>query len=57
MMNNGMTIKYKKDNSIGVEVVELPFKGRRFNFYIALPKKMDGIIALGMLIFLSQKMS
>ncbi|XP_059154810.1 leukocyte elastase inhibitor-like isoform X2 [Physella acuta] len=46
MMNDNMTIKYKKDNSIGIEVVELPFNGERFHFYIALPEEVNGITDL-----------
>ncbi|XP_059168945.1 leukocyte elastase inhibitor-like [Physella acuta] len=46
MMRDDMTIKYKKDNSIGIEVVELPFNGERFHFYIALPEKVNGIKGL-----------
>nr|KAI8738076.1 leukocyte elastase inhibitor-like [Biomphalaria glabrata] len=46
MMHDDRSIKIKRDNSNGVDVAELPFKGGRFSLYIALPQKVDGITDL-----------
>ncbi|XP_059170296.1 serpin B4-like [Physella acuta] len=46
MMNSAMTIKYKKDDELNVQVAELPFKGKRFGFYIVLPETADDISSL-----------
>ncbi|XP_059165405.1 serpin B4-like [Physella acuta] len=46
MMDQSNYIKYKKDKSNQVDVAELPYKGGRFAFYIALPKKKDGLANL-----------
>ncbi|XP_059179561.1 serpin B3-like [Physella acuta] len=46
MMNDNRTMNYKQDNSMAVDVVEMPFKGGRISLYIALPHKMDGITSL-----------
>ncbi|CAL1535312.1 unnamed protein product [Lymnaea stagnalis] len=43
MMHDERTLKIKRDNSNGVDVAELPFKGGRFSLYIALPQKVDGV--------------
>ncbi|CAL1535203.1 unnamed protein product [Lymnaea stagnalis] len=39
----GHHARYKNDDALGVDVVELFFKGNQFSFYIALPQKVDGI--------------
>ncbi|XP_059179576.1 leukocyte elastase inhibitor-like [Physella acuta] len=57
MMNNVQRVMYKSDNSLGVEVVELPFTDRRFSFYIALPLKIDGITDLEKLILFKDKVN
>ncbi|XP_059170328.1 serpin B4-like [Physella acuta] len=46
MMHSAMTIKYKKDDELNVQVAELPFKGKRFGFYIVLPETADDISSL-----------
>ncbi|XP_059165404.1 serpin B3-like [Physella acuta] len=46
MMQVDRNIKHKKDKPNQVDVAELPFKGGRFAFYIALPKKIDGLANL-----------
>ncbi|KAH9498133.1 hypothetical protein Btru_008338 [Bulinus truncatus] len=38
--------RIKRDNSNNLDVVELPFLGKRFALYIALPRTVDGITDL-----------
>ncbi|XP_059168240.1 antichymotrypsin-2-like [Physella acuta] len=56
MMAKEMEIKHKKDTSNHVQVAEIPFKGRRFALYIALPLKVGGIASLEQLISHPTKM-
>ncbi|XP_005100652.1 plasminogen activator inhibitor 1-like [Aplysia californica] len=46
MMNIDQTFMYKRDDSLRVDVIVLPFKGNRFGLYIALPHDVDGVNAL-----------
>ncbi|XP_059168245.1 serpin B4-like [Physella acuta] len=46
MMVETMDIQYKFDKTNEVDVAELPFEGKRFALYIALPRKVDGIASL-----------
>ncbi|KAH9525833.1 Serpin B3 [Bulinus truncatus] len=50
MMKDMRNVNIKRDNSNGVDIAELPFKGSRFSMYIALPQKVDGVIKLEQLL-------
>ncbi|XP_055862102.1 serpin B6-like isoform X3 [Biomphalaria glabrata] len=57
MLDNDRTLNIKRDNTIGVDVAEFPFKGGRFSFYIALPQTAEAITELEMLLPLPGKTS
>ncbi|KAK6967364.1 serpin B4 [Biomphalaria glabrata] len=46
MHNTEKIIRFKRDVALGVDVVVLPFQGKRFCLYIVLPHKLDGITDL-----------
>ncbi|XP_055861304.1 serpin B4-like [Biomphalaria glabrata] len=46
MHNTEKNIRFKRDVAHGVDVVVLPFQGKRFCLYIVLPHKLDGITDL-----------
>ncbi|XP_055863186.1 leukocyte elastase inhibitor-like [Biomphalaria glabrata] len=50
MMTDDRNVNIKRDDVNKVDIAELPFKGGRFSFYIALPQAIDGITDLEQLL-------
>ncbi|KAI8739264.1 antitrypsin isoform X1 [Biomphalaria glabrata] len=55
MMTDDRNVNIKRDDVNKVDIAELPFKGGRFSFYIALPQAIDGITDLEQLLARPEK--